>query len=118
MLTTVLGFDDESLVEGPKVPPSLVHEVAEHGEELRPDLVVLDPTTGEARLLVGGLRWQSTLEWAWLTVEADQPGEAASSHGRAGRRASRRGSRPRPASTTRSSSWRRAKCSEPWTCLG
>ncbi|HZT54001.1 MAG TPA: DNA methyltransferase, partial [Gaiellaceae bacterium] len=55
VLASLLGFDEETLREGQAVPPTLAHAVTEHGETLRPDLVVLDPAQdGKAvpRLLV------------------------------------------------------------------
>jgi len=62
-----------------------------------------------------GLRRQSTIERVWLTVEAGQPGEAASSH-RSRRSASVPArTRARPASATRSSAvgGRSARCRGP-----
>jgi methylase of polypeptide subunit release factors len=44
VLASLLGFDEETLKDGPTVPPTLEHGVSEHGETLRPDLVVLDPS--------------------------------------------------------------------------
>jgi hypothetical protein len=44
VLASLLGFDEETRKEGPAVPPTLEHTVSEHGETLRPDLVVLDPS--------------------------------------------------------------------------
>jgi len=44
VLGTLLGFDEETLKEGPAVPPTLEHAVSEHGETLRPDLVIVDPS--------------------------------------------------------------------------
>jgi hypothetical protein len=43
-MSALLRFDEESLKAGPAVPPTLEHVVSEHGETLRPDLVVLDPS--------------------------------------------------------------------------
>ena len=40
VLRDVLGFADELLQSGPAIPESLSATVAEHGETLRPDLVV------------------------------------------------------------------------------
>ncbi|MBX0330836.1 hypothetical protein K2Z83_24565 [Oscillochloris sp. ZM17-4] len=51
VLREVLGFPDELLASGPAIPESLRATVAEHGEILRPDLVIL--RSGQsARLLV------------------------------------------------------------------
>ncbi len=53
VLTEVLGFAPEVLVEGPALPEALAATVAEHHETLRPDLAVLRADRGEAaRLLV------------------------------------------------------------------
>jgi len=41
VLTAVCEFDDDTLVEGPAVPPRLVHRVGEHGDALRPDLAIV-----------------------------------------------------------------------------
>ena len=72
VLTETLGMPDEVLAEGQGLPPGLGATVAEHGETLRPDLAVLDPDSGKARLLVQvmppgqdlekpveGLRWKA-----------------------------------------------------------
>ncbi len=40
------------LVEGQKIPQTLKADLAEHGETLRPDKVVLEPGGGKARLLI------------------------------------------------------------------
>ena len=40
------------LVEGQKIPQTLKADLAEHGETLRPDNVVLEPGGGKARLLI------------------------------------------------------------------
>ena len=40
------------LVEGQKVPQTLKADLAEHGETLRPDKVVMEPAGGKARLLI------------------------------------------------------------------
>ncbi len=45
VLAEVLGFDGESLKEGPAIPPTFSYTSAEHGETLRPNLVLLDPTS-------------------------------------------------------------------------
>ncbi len=43
VLTSLLGFGDETLKEGPAVPATLTYAAAEHGETLRPDLAVCEP---------------------------------------------------------------------------
>lgn len=76
VLTSLLGFDGETLSEGPGVPATLTYDASEHGETLRPDLAVCDPSddgTGVPRLLVtdwpeqvrlderlGDRRWSAT----------------------------------------------------------
>jgi hypothetical protein len=40
------------LVEGQQIPPTLKADLAEHGETLRPDMVVLDPSDSKPRLLI------------------------------------------------------------------
>ena len=40
------------LVEGQKIPQTLKADLAEHGETLRPDKVVMEPGGGKARLLI------------------------------------------------------------------
>ena len=40
------------LVEGQKIPQTLEADLAEHGETLRPDKVVMEPGGGKARLLI------------------------------------------------------------------
>ena len=40
------------LVEGQKIPQTLKADLAEHGETLRPDKVVMEPDGGKARLLI------------------------------------------------------------------
>ncbi len=40
------------LVEGQKIPQTLKADLAEHGETLRPDKVVMEPNGGKARLLI------------------------------------------------------------------
>ena len=53
VLTSLLGFDAGlSLVEGPAIPSTLGHAVPEHGETLRPDLVVQSPDGTAQRMLV------------------------------------------------------------------
>ncbi|MFL5796560.1 MAG: Eco57I restriction-modification methylase domain-containing protein [Actinomycetota bacterium] len=52
--TTLLGFEDETLREGPAIPEALAHAV-DDGETIRPDLIGCDPSSdGQviARLLV------------------------------------------------------------------
>jgi len=51
VLERVLGFVGANLLEGPAIPAHLKATIAEHGETLRPDLVI-SPGDGSARLLV------------------------------------------------------------------
>lgn len=51
VLRETLGFDAE-LAEGQQIPQALQSEVAEFGEVLRPDVVVVDPATHKPRLLI------------------------------------------------------------------
>src|SRR5689334_2729644 len=52
VLSETLGLDGRVLVEGQAVPQSLQVAVAEHGETLRPDLIIRNPVgdTDEGRL--------------------------------------------------------------------
>src|SRR5208337_1799071 len=56
MIKQGLGLPDEVLAEGQNIPQTLKATIAEHGETLRPDLVVRNPggvtNAGNARLLV------------------------------------------------------------------
>lgn len=56
VLKETLGLPDEVLAEGQTIPPTLKATVAEHGETLRPDLVVQNPEdgsdAGKPRLLI------------------------------------------------------------------
>lgn len=56
VLTQTLSLDERVLAEGQAIPQSLRVVVAEHGETLRPDLIVRspegDPDAGKVRLLV------------------------------------------------------------------
>ena len=47
------------LVEGQKIPQTLKADLAEHGETLRPDKVVMEPGGGKARLLIQTLPTQA-----------------------------------------------------------
>ena len=51
MLRNTLDLGDV-LVEGQKIPQTLKADLAEHGETLRPDKVVMEPGGGKARLLI------------------------------------------------------------------
>jgi hypothetical protein len=66
VLTETLGFPAEVLAEGQAIPQTLYTVVAEHGETLRPDLVIRHPAgTPEAdrpRLLVHMLPYGQDLE--------------------------------------------------------
>jgi len=56
VLKQTLGVPDEVLAEGQEIPQTLRATIAEHGETLRPDLIVRNPegvaNAGKARLLV------------------------------------------------------------------
>jgi len=52
VLTRTLEFDENLLVEGQAIPQTLHVELPEHGELLKPSIVVNDPATKKARLLV------------------------------------------------------------------
>src|SRR6185312_9708079 len=56
VLKQTLGLPDEVVVEGQDIPQTLRATVAEHGETLRPDVVVRNtegvPDTGKVRLLI------------------------------------------------------------------
>lgn len=52
VLTRTLELDDRVLAEGQAIPQTLQVEVPEHHELLRPSIVVNDPGTKKARLLV------------------------------------------------------------------
>src|SRR3990172_7341299 len=51
VLRETLGYDP-ALAEGQAIPQTLRSEVAEHGETLRPDWVLIDPETKKARFLI------------------------------------------------------------------
>ena len=56
MLKETLGLPDEVLAEGQAIPQTLKATIAEHGETLRPDVVVRNPEgvpdAGKPRLLI------------------------------------------------------------------
>src|SRR6266542_1256146 len=52
VLRKTLDFATEALVEGQAIPQTLHAEVAEQHEILRPDLVLREPASGKARLLI------------------------------------------------------------------
>ena len=56
VLEQTLGLPDEVIAEGQAIPQTLRVTIAEHGETLRPDLVIRNPEggqdAGKARLLV------------------------------------------------------------------
>ncbi len=56
VLKQTLGLPDEVLAEGQEIPQSLRATIAEHGETLRPDLIVRNPegapSAGKVRLLI------------------------------------------------------------------
>jgi len=60
VLNAALEYGD-ALVEGQSIPPGLRAEIAEHGETLRPDWVLLDPGSKKARLLVKAYPRQQAL---------------------------------------------------------
>jgi hypothetical protein len=51
-----LGYTDDLLLQGPAIPPGIEARVAEHGETLRPDYVLVNPKgrdgAGKPRLLI------------------------------------------------------------------
>ncbi len=52
VLGNALEIPAEVLAEGQALPPGLSATFGDHGETLRPDMALLDPTTNKARLLV------------------------------------------------------------------
>ncbi|QDU88397.1 hypothetical protein Pla175_17730 [Pirellulimonas nuda] len=73
VLTQTLEHDEANLVAGPEISQTLQVELPEHGELLRPSLVLLDPADKRPRLLVkhyprsqslagyvGGSRWKAS----------------------------------------------------------
>ena len=52
VLQTTLGLPDEVLADGQAIPAGLKASVPEHHETLRPDLVVHEPDSGPARMLI------------------------------------------------------------------
>jgi hypothetical protein len=56
VLTETLSFPDEVMAEGQAIPQTLYADVAEQGEQLRPDLIITNPEgrsdAGKPRLLV------------------------------------------------------------------
>jgi hypothetical protein len=71
VLRDVLEFPDAALCEGPAIPPTLVVDVPEHNESLRPDLVLMDrdrprmlvaewPAAQELGQRVSRSRWVAT----------------------------------------------------------
>jgi hypothetical protein len=75
VLTKTLEFDESLLAEGQAIPQTLQVEVPEHGELLKPNIVLNDPATKKARMLVrtyprtqdltsyvAGSRWKASPE--------------------------------------------------------
>jgi hypothetical protein len=55
VLTSLLGFDEATLKEGPSIPSTMAVAIPEHDETLRPDVIVCDPSAGDGvhpRLLI------------------------------------------------------------------
>src|SRR5690349_7979996 len=52
VLTHVLDFPETAVLEQQAIPQSLQASVPQHGEHLRPSLVIADPSTSRPRLLV------------------------------------------------------------------
>ena len=56
VLTETLGMPEEVTAEGQAIPQTLKADILEHGETLRPDIAVVNPTdhkeAGKARLLI------------------------------------------------------------------
>jgi hypothetical protein len=53
VLTHLLELPEAQLLEGPAIPPTLTVRVPEHGETLRPDIILTEPgADGAPRLLV------------------------------------------------------------------
>jgi len=52
VLTKTLEFDESLLAEGQAIPQTLHVAVAEHGELLKPNMVLNDPATKKARMLI------------------------------------------------------------------
>jgi hypothetical protein len=52
VLTKTLEFDESLLADGQAIPQTLHVEVPEHGELLKPNIVLNDPATKKARMLI------------------------------------------------------------------
>lgn len=52
VLGQILAFPDVALAEGQAIPESIRATLAEHGETIRPDMMVVDPATGRPLLLI------------------------------------------------------------------
>ena len=52
VLTRTLEYDESLLAEGQAIPQTLLVEVPEHGELLKPNIVLNDPGTKKARMLI------------------------------------------------------------------
>jgi len=52
VLTRTLELPDEVIAEGQSIPPTLKATIAEQGETLRPDLVIVEPEDNRPRLLI------------------------------------------------------------------
>ena len=52
VLTKTLEFDETMLAEGQAIPQTLQVEVPEHGNLLKPSIVLNDPGTKKARMLI------------------------------------------------------------------
>lgn len=85
VLREVLEYEDELLLEGQSVPPSLSVTLAEHGERLAPDYVLCDPegrpSAGKPRVLINvvpksqgldaalqGRRWKASPATRMMTL--------------------------------------------------
>lgn len=52
VLTQTLELSEEVIAEGQSIPPTLKATIAEQGETLRPDLVIVEPEDNRTRLLI------------------------------------------------------------------
>jgi hypothetical protein len=62
VLKQTLGLPDEVVVEGQDIPQTIRASIAEHGETLRPDVVVRNPDAGKTRLLIQTYPPEQSLE--------------------------------------------------------